>query len=152
MFHVGKFSKRPLHFYLLEDPVEVVARDLLLLLLVNDFAIPIRQRANIFLEIFGNMKVQRRTSRYIDKLGGDLKALLNGNKIDGGHNHLKNFIDFSFLKYRERDLLEESFKSYSMSATFDMDSNLDRRYRSLYEERFDSRKALSDWDYHYTIK
>ena len=56
---------RPIHFYLLESPIEVLARDILLLQLLNDYEVPIRQRASVFLEIFGNCKVQDRTSRYI---------------------------------------------------------------------------------------
>ena len=59
----GLSVRRPLHFYLLESDAAVVARELLLLEILNDFEVPIRQRANIFLEVFGNIKVQDRTSR-----------------------------------------------------------------------------------------
>src|SRR5690348_1164036 len=71
---------RPIHFYLLEFPVEILARDLLLLEVINDYEIPIRQRSNIFLEIFGNNKVQKRTTTYIDQLGVQLRLLLSKGK------------------------------------------------------------------------
>ena len=50
----------PIEIYLLENTSELLARDILLLELLNDFEVPIRQRATIFLEIFGNALVQER--------------------------------------------------------------------------------------------
>ncbi len=138
---------RPIHFYVLESPVEILARDLLLLELINDYEIPIRQRANIFLEVFGNNKVQKRTSAYIEQLGTQLRLL-----ISKGAGQLSNVIDFSLLRYRERDELEEAFKKYFKSCVFDMNTLYDHRQRGLYEDRFDARKALFDWDYHATLK
>ena len=38
--------------------MEVVARHLLFLQIVQDWELPIRQKANVFLEIFGNCLVQ----------------------------------------------------------------------------------------------
>eukprot|EP00598_Pedospumella_elongata_P001843 CAMPEP_0184974752 /NCGR_PEP_ID=MMETSP1098-20130426/6140_1 /TAXON_ID=89044 /ORGANISM="Spumella elongata, Strain CCAP 955/1" /LENGTH=593 /DNA_ID=CAMNT_0027497375 /DNA_START=40 /DNA_END=1821 /DNA_ORIENTATION=- len=147
--HVKKFggSLPKINFYLFETPVETIARDLLLLQILTDYEVPIRQRANIYLEVFGNNKVQRRTSEYMDNLGKQLKLL--SAKGTGTLDHL---IDFSLLNYRERDLFESALQAYSPSFVFDMDSLYDHRQRGLYEDRFDSRKALSDWDYHASIK
>lgn len=138
---------RPIHFYLLEDPIEILARDILLLEVLHDFELPIRQRTNTFLEIFGNVRVQKRTSKYIDRLGQQLRAL-----VAHSVGNLSDIVDLSLLRYRDKDLLEDAFKGYSKSVQFDLDSLIDMRYRGLYEDRFDSRKALHDWDYHYTIK
>ena len=138
---------RPIHFYLLENPIEVLSRDLLLLEVLNDFEVPIRQRASIFLEIFGNAKVQDRTCRYIEQLGHQLRSL-----VADGTGRLEGLVDLSLLKYRERDELETSFKSFSRTCVFDMENLRDHRLRGLYGERYDHRKALSDWDYHAAIK
>ena len=140
-------SSRPIHFYLLENPVEVLARDLTLLELLSDYSMPIRQRATVFLEVYGNCKVQRRTSEYIEKLGEKLRALMAT-----GKGTLHNILDFSLLRYRERDDLERAFRLYARNVAFDMNALLDSRYRALYEERYDSRKSLGDWDYHHTLK
>lgn len=147
--HIEKFggSLPQINFYLLETQIETVTRDLLLLQILTDYEVPIRQRANIYLEVFGNNKVQRRTSEYIDNLGKQLKIL--SSKGTGALDHL---IDFSMFNYRERDLFEAALQAYSTSFPFDMDSLYDHRQRGLYEDRFDSRKALSDWDYHAGIK
>ncbi len=138
---------RAIHFYLYESTIEVLARNLLLLEVINDYEVPIRQRANTFLEIFGNNKVQRRTSTYIEQLGSQLRLL-----VMKGVGQLDNVLDFSLLRYREKDDLEVAFKAYARSSVFDMNSLYDHRQRGLYEDRFDARKALFDWDYHSTLK
>ena len=139
--------RRQIHFYIYETPMEIIGRDLVLLELLNDYEVPIRQRANIFLELFGNSKVQLRTGRYLEQLGYQVQQL-----IATGKGRLQELIDFSLMKYRDRDLLEECFKNYSRSTIFDVDNLRDHRLRGLYEERYDSRKSLADWDWHYTLK
>lgn len=145
--HTKNKSFRPIHFYLLENPMEVIARDMLLLDVLFDFEVPIRQRANIFLEIFGNCKVQDRTCRYIDQKGVALRQF-----CAKGTGNLEDLVDLSCLKFRDRDNLEDCFKAYSRSMEFDMTSLRDHRLRGHYEERYDSRAAAADWDYHYALK
>lgn len=139
-------GSRPLHFYIVEHPIEILARSLLLLEVVLDFEVPIRQRANVFLEIFGNIKVQERTARYIEQLGQKLRSL-----VADGTSTLK-LISLEHMKYRERDVLESVFKSYSRNQSLDMDTLRDHRLRGYYQERYDNRKSLGDWDYQYSIK
>lgn len=124
---------RPIHFYFIETPIEVVARNILLLELVNDYEIPIRQRASVFLEIFGNCRVQDRTAKYIEQLGQQLRSL-----VTAGTGRLEGLIDLSLLRYRERDDLENAFKSYSKATSFDVDSLRDHRLRGKLSR---SRKA-----------
>ena len=59
----------------MEAPVENLARDLLFLQMLTDYQVPIRQRANLFLEVFGNNMIQKRTSKYIESQGKKLKLL-----------------------------------------------------------------------------
>lgn len=137
-----------IEIYLLESPVEILARDCLLLEILNDFDIPIRQRSNVFLEVYGNSKVQERTSHYIEQLGSQLRNL-----IVKGTGKLESLVDLSFLKYREKDLLEDCFKNYHEKLfPFDMDNYRDYRMRSFYGTRYDNRVALADWDYHESIR
>ena len=146
--HKGGNNKlRPIHFYLIENPIEILARELLMLELIVDFEVPIRQRATVFLEIYGNCKIQDRTARYIEQLGHELRLL-----IAEGKGRLEHVVDLSHLRYRERDGLEDSFKGYSRGVEFDVESLRDHRLRGLYAERYDSRKQLADWDYYQGIK
>lgn len=109
--------------------------------------IPVRQRAALFLEIFGNAKVQERTSRYIEEIGRDLRSLVTNER-----GRMEGLIDFSMLKYRDRDDLENAFKSYSKANPFDTETLRDHRLRGYYAERYDSRLPLADWDWHAAIK
>jgi dynein assembly factor 3 len=134
-----------IHFYLLEFPIEVLSRDIALLDIFTDFEIPIRQRANLFLEVYGNSQVQDRTSRYLDRLGERLCAMIASGCSTYG------LFDFSMLKYRERDELEAVLRSYSRSTIFDVESLRNQRMRGYYTDRYDSRRALYDWDWQYGV-
>jgi dynein assembly factor 3, axonemal len=143
-----KNTSRPIEFYMLDSPIEVLARNILMLEIIHDFDIPIRQRSNILLEIYGNAKVQERTSKYIEELAAQLRNL-----VATGKGRLENLIDFSMMKYKEKDMLEECFKSYIASSfPFDIEHYRDYRLRSYYGDRYDSREAIADWDYHEAIR
>jgi dynein assembly factor 3, axonemal len=141
-----RHPRRPIHFYLLEPNLEILARDLLLLEVSIDFEIPIRQRANIFLEIFGNALVQERTARYIEQMGQKLISLAVNSTAT------LELVDLCHLKYKDRDGLEEVFKSYNRKNLCDMASLRDHRMRGYYAERYDSRRALGDWDWQYSYR
>jgi dynein assembly factor 3, axonemal len=115
---------RPLHFYLMESPIEVIARDLLLLEVLNDYEVPIRQRANVFLEIYGNCCVQGRTSRYIEQLGYQLREL-----VASGTGRLEDSISFSLMRYKDMDDFEAALKNCSSLVEFDIDRLRDQRIR-----------------------
>lgn len=115
---------RPLHFYLMESPVEVLTRDLFLLEVLHDFEVPIRQRANVFLEIYGNCRVQCRTSRYIEQLGYQLRELLTR-----GTGRLEDSVNFSLMRYKDKDEIEAALGNYSSKVEFDIDRFRDQRIR-----------------------
>lgn len=133
----------PIHFYLLESPLEILGRDLLQLQLICDNEMPIRQKANTFLEVFGNCKVQKRTAFYVEVLGNRLKLLMKHmdtttTTTTGGKdkviesafdNILDEIVDLSLLRYRERDELENVFSNYSKTSVFKLDALLDQRFR-----------------------
>ena len=141
-------NKNVIHFYILENDAETICRELLLMEVAVDVNVPVRQRANTFLEIYGNLKVQERTSTYIAALGQSLSKLVTNNT-----GFLKEVIDLSCLKYRQRDDLESVFKSYRIiNDGCDIDNLREHRLRGYYAERYDNRKELADWDYHYSLK
>ncbi|CAM9161096.1 unnamed protein product, partial [Choristocarpus tenellus] len=71
-----RHPEHSINLYVWEGQVDVLARHLLLLKVVQDWELPIRKRASVFLEIFGNTLVQERTSHYIARLGLELQHLL----------------------------------------------------------------------------
>ncbi len=140
-------GSRPLHFYIYDTPTEVLARHLLLLQVWTDWELPLRQRANIWLEIYGNSRVQERTSLYIEKCGAELVDLVCNNT-----GRLSTIVDLSLLKYKDVDEIENNLKSWDHRVPFDVDNLRDHRMRGLYQERYDHRKNLVDWDYQMSLK
>jgi len=136
-----------LHFYLMETSMEVQARNLLLLSVLLDYELPIRQRAGLFLEIFGNSFVQSRTSRRIADMAIALEKLLCD-----GDGYLKDLVDFGNLKFKDRDVMQEAFQAWGQRVPCDMENFLDRRRRHHFKERYDARKNLVDWDYCARVK
>ena len=143
----GDRLKRPMHFYILEEANEVLARHLLLLRTFMDWSIPIRHRASLFLEIFGNSSVQERTEKYIESSGASLIQC-----IHQGEGNLANVVDLSNLKSRDRDSLESIFKSWNVSVPFDVVLLRDQRLRQYYGDRYDCRKHVIDWDYYSRVR
>ncbi len=72
--------------------------------------------------------------------------------VTNGTGRLEDLIDMSLLKFRDRDDLEDSFKRYKHTYAYDMRGYRDHRLRGYYEDRFDHRGPLADWDYHECVK
>jgi dynein assembly factor 3, axonemal len=136
-------------FYLQEYHKEVLGRHLLLLLLINDLSLPIRERVEMFLEIYGNTLIRERTSEYIQRQGEVLIKIITEHK---NAPDIKSLFDLSGLKYKDRDELEEVFLSWSGAVEFDMGGLRDQRLRYHYKDRYDYRDNLADWDYHWSLK
>lgn len=124
---------RPIHFYVFEPQPEVIARLIFLLQVFFD-EIPIRQRASLYLEIYGNSLVQERTEVYIEKTSALLLQLVAENSTDG---HLRKMVDFSCLKQKEVDVLHKIFGSWKREKEFDAVALRDQRLRGYYGDRFD---------------
>ncbi|CAM9444596.1 unnamed protein product, partial [Chrysoparadoxa australica] len=135
------------NIYVWDAPVEALARHLLLLQVAHDTDLPVRQRANVLLEIFGNTQVQERTSRYIAKKGEELIQL-----VCYGKGAQAELVDLKLLKFKDKDLLEETFKSWGHDVAYDIIKLRDERLRQYFGQRYDSRKHVVDWDYNGRIK
>ncbi|GMI25173.1 hypothetical protein TeGR_g10973 [Tetraparma gracilis] len=140
-------ASRPLHFYLLDNPTEVLSRHLLLLYTLTDWEIPIRQRAILFLELYGNCLLQDRTARYMDNAASDLIRL-----VCDQPSALTDMISLQHLKFRDRDAMESTFKSWSVDVPYDLEGLRDTRLRHFYGERYDAKKNVLDWDYQSRVK
>ena len=135
------------HLFVCERQIEVLARHLLLLQVACDWELPIRQRATVFLEIFGNTLVQERTERYIAAMGQELVEL-----VCDSRGSLADFVDLSSLKYRDRDLLVDAFKSWDARVPYDAVGLRDHRLRAHFGLRYDNRQGVVDWDYQARVR
>jgi dynein assembly factor 3 len=126
---------RQINFYILEGEIEVFARLLLQLHIFLDGNIPMRHRAALFLEIYGNILVQGRTEEYIAHTSSMLRELISGQKYE--HEYMKEIVSLDHLKQRDRDDLDSVFKSWSIDVRYDIAMYRDYRLRGYYGDRFD---------------
>ncbi|KAG7398247.1 Dynein assembly factor 3, axonemal [Phytophthora boehmeriae] len=140
-------KNRPVHIYIYEKAIETLSRHLLLLQVALDTDLPLRQRCNTFLEIFGNARVQERTSAYVEEQANVLIDLIHNER-----GSLAGIVDLSHLKMRTQDDLVDTFRSWFQKVKFDVDALRDHRLRHYYEVRYDYRDNLIDWDYTMNLK
>ena len=98
-----------LNLYIHESSKEAVARALLLLYIVNEVELPIRERVELFLDVYGNALTRDRTADYISLRAQRLAQIVTGHRAAPP---LAALIDLSCLKFKDRDDLEEIFRSW----------------------------------------
>ncbi|KAF4713638.1 motile cilium assembly [Perkinsus olseni] len=143
----------PLHFYVHESSAETIARHIFFLDLVTNPELTIRERCELFLSLYANALVRKKDARYLSEQVGRLQALVSGDAEDD-HSLAgpRKLVDFSTLKFRDRDAVHEAIGFWRESVEFDARSLRDQRLRGYYKTRYDHRKNLLDWDYHNGIK
>ena len=97
--------------------VEGLARHLLLLSILLDDALPLKERVERFLEVHGNMQLREQSSAYLEQRGKLLAdvvlACSAGERpaaAGGERSRLLSLFDLSLLRYKERDALVEVFR------------------------------------------
>eukprot|EP00747_Dinoflagellata_sp_TGD_P161789 gnl/TRDRNA2_/TRDRNA2_178704_c0_seq1.p1 gnl/TRDRNA2_/TRDRNA2_178704_c0~~gnl/TRDRNA2_/TRDRNA2_178704_c0_seq1.p1 ORF type:complete len:620 (-),score=125.42 gnl/TRDRNA2_/TRDRNA2_178704_c0_seq1:174-2033(-) len=137
-----------LRFFLHDVQAEVVARHILFLQIINNTSLPIRERMETFLSLYGNTLIREKDSLYVSKLVTELVDFVT----DNSENPLNGLIDLSHLKFKERDELMDVIKGWSQDVQFDIEALRDQRLRGYYRDRYDYRKNLMDHDYTNHIK
>lgn len=135
------------NLYVMEKHPEVHARHILLLSLVFDPDLGMRECTEIFLEIYGNHMLRKQTSAYLQSRIEELIRFLTD-----GEGPLAALIDTSLLKFKQRDAIEKVLKSWREETECDMEEWREKRMRSYFEDRYDYRKNLIDWDYSMNVK
>ena len=134
-------------FTIHEKEIEVLARQLLLLLVVLDTEVDLKERIELFLEIFGNLELTERGEEAIEVYARRLEDWITSLKPEESTTLLR-FFDVSALRYQEKDELLRVFKSWRKSHSVNAQALWDYRARKFYGDRYDFRKNLIDWDYH----
>ena len=131
-----------LEFSVYESAPESLARQLLLLFIALDVILPRRERAEVFLEVLANTSVRERTAAYVASRAQALRRLLADEE-----GALAPLIDVSLLKMKERDAIEDVLATWLEEVPFDVVRLRDERLRNFYQDRYDSRRNVLDWDY-----
>jgi len=136
-------SKRPLHFFIHDNTVETLARHILFLYLLTDQNMMMRERAEVFLSLYGNTLIREKDETYLNSCVKELLSVVAG---ESSHPVTK-LIDFGSLKYKDRDELAYVINGWATKHPFDVETLRDQRMRGYYRTRYDYRVNLMDWDY-----
>jgi len=143
-----RWPERDLTFVFVDNEPEIIARHLLLLQIFFDPSLGARECAEVFLEVYGNCRLRPKTMEYVCIKAGQLIDL-----VTNGTGFLSSLVDLSWIKFKDRDELVDLFQSWrSPKVTFDIVEYRDKRLRSYYEERYDFRSNICDWDLHMKIR
>lgn len=139
-----------LNIYIASSFAESLVRDLLFLSLLNEFhpSIGILEKAETFLEIYGNTFVRASTSLFIET-----KAAAILDDIASSRQEIKSvpIVSLSLLKQKEIDeLCEVLLYLKNKEHTYDIANAWENALRSYFGVRYDSRKNL--FDYHFNMK
>jgi len=145
----GEEEEQPeIHFYMHESQAETIARHVFFLKVINDETMGVRERAELFLSVYGNSLVRERDAQYLHESVKLLEEVVNG---DSDHA-LSELIDFSTMKYRDSDEVQDVIHNWVKNRKFDAEAMRDHRCRGFWRSRFDYRKNLMDWDYQTVVK
>lgn len=137
-----------LRFFLHETQHEVLARHIFFLQLINNKALPVRERMETFLSLYGNTLVRERDCKYVADIADELVEFIT----DNSEHPITNFIKLGHMKFRDRDVLQDVFKGWKADVPFDIEALREQRARGYYRDRYDYRKNMMDWDYQNHIK
>lgn len=134
----------------MEKDAVTTARSILLSEIVNNSLLSFRERVELFFDVYWNCFMRENTAKYIDERVPELDRLVTD--PENCKLGAKKLWDFQHLKYKDRDLLVECFRSWHSKIEFNMEELRDRRLRHHYKERYDYRNNLIDFDYTWNFK
>jgi dynein assembly factor 3 len=124
----------------------LIARQLLLLHILFDDSLSRDECISRFLDVYGNIEVTEKTFEYVNTTSADLIRL-----VTDGTGRLSPHLDFTALRFRERDDIEFVLKFWKSDSLFLIAEMWEETLRKQYASRYDSRNNLIDWDYHMNL-
>ncbi|XP_034563703.1 dynein assembly factor 3, axonemal-like [Notolabrus celidotus] len=143
----GLQDKESLHVWLIENSMEVAARQLLLLYLalISPESMRHNEKTEIFLELFGNIEIRSQTRETLKHVASQLSLYVTETLEKAAHPCLNT----TLLKFKERDELARILKSWTQpqsSTPILISKAWDYRVRQHLGTRYDSKKGCFDWD------
>lgn len=98
-----RHGKRRIEFYVMETQSSTLARHMVLLSILFDqeLNVSLQDRAELFLEVYGNLQIREKTETWIKQQSTNLIRVVTDKS-----GFLSDLIDFTQLKFRERDDIE----------------------------------------------
>ncbi|XP_032704517.1 dynein assembly factor 3, axonemal isoform X2 [Lontra canadensis] len=145
------WPRRRLHFYVLENNLEAVARHILIfsLALEEPEKMGLQERSETFLEVWGNALLRPQVAAFVR---AQAKRLVHLVPEPDRLAEQRPWLSLGALKFRERDALEAVFRFWAGGEkgpeAFPMSRLWDSRLRHYLGSRYDARRGVSDWDLH----
>ncbi|XP_004647766.2 dynein assembly factor 3, axonemal isoform X2 [Octodon degus] len=145
----GRWPRRRLNFYMLEQNLEAVARHMLLfsLVLEDPEKMGLQERSETFLEVWGNAQLRAPVAAFVRAQAVRLALLV---PEPARLERELPWLRLCALKFRERDALEAVFRFWSGGEqgpeAFPVGRLWDARVRHYLGSRYDARRGVSDWD------
>ncbi|KAJ8399945.1 hypothetical protein AAFF_G00406750 [Aldrovandia affinis] len=134
-----------LHVWVIENCMEVVARQLLLLSLAlsPQHSMGLHEKTEVFLEVFGNSEIRSQTEQTLKQTASQLSLTVT----DTLSTSANPCLDTTMLRFKDRDELDRIFKQWIHPPSSQPLSKLwDSRVRHHLGTRYDSRLGCFDWD------
>ncbi|KAI6661550.1 Dynein assembly factor 3, axonemal [Oopsacas minuta] len=143
-----KYNDVTFHFYIAENCVEVLTREIMFSILLTEplAVIGLQERVELYLELLGNLHIRSQTFEYLKAVSNKLINLITD--LDEMHIEFP-FIDITKLKFKERDQIESVLKFWRSDDVkfFEASSLWDKRLRGYLSNRYDSKEGVFDWDF-----
>ncbi|XP_018533833.1 dynein axonemal assembly factor 3 [Lates calcarifer] len=150
----GLQNDERLHVWVIENSMEVVARQLLLLYLalMPQESMGLHEKTEVYLEVFGNGEIRSQTEEILKHAASQLSLCVTETMETAAHPCLNT----TLLKFKERDELARILKLWiqpqsSLSSSESpppilMSKAWDYRVRQHLGTRYDSKRGCFDWD------
>ncbi|XP_074793901.1 dynein axonemal assembly factor 3 isoform X3 [Natator depressus] len=147
MSQAHRWPRRRINFYIVENNLEALGRQLLFLSLALESPekLGLQEKSEMFLELLGNSLIRSPTAAYLQEKS-DL-FVRYATDPDFQQRHL-GAVDMSALKFKERDQLEGIFRFWRNPdpQAFPIARLWDLRVRQYLGTRYDARRGVCDWD------
>lgn len=143
--------KRRVNFYVTEVMLDMIARQILLLMtaLEPSDKLGLFEKTRLWMEIYGNTLARPNTIKYLVKKAYQLVHMITD----------ESYLSFrlppvsvSMLKYKERDSLETIFEFWAKARFENVVKLWDARVRQSLGARYDNKEGVFDWDYYMRLK
>lgn len=138
------------HFYLYEPNLRVHARHIFFLQWLCDSLFSfdkLEDQVAMFLEVFGNALLRDITAAQVKDVAGRALRTI-------GHEEglLAQTLDFTFMKAKERDFVEDQIRHWTKSTSqAHIEKHWNHRLRTEMAERYDNKDNIIDWDFNFHL-
>nr|XP_020648567.1 dynein assembly factor 3, axonemal isoform X1 [Pogona vitticeps]XP_020648568.1 dynein assembly factor 3, axonemal isoform X1 [Pogona vitticeps]XP_020648569.1 dynein assembly factor 3, axonemal isoform X1 [Pogona vitticeps]XP_020648570.1 dynein assembly factor 3, axonemal isoform X1 [Pogona vitticeps] len=147
MCQAHRWPRRKINFYVLENNLETVGRQLLFLSLALEPSEKrgLQEKSEMFLELMGNTLLRSQTAAYLQEKANLFIRYVTDSDFQQAHLPT---VDMSALKFKERDHLERIFQFWRNPdpQAFPIKHLWDLRLRQYLGTRYDARRGVCDWD------